>query len=387
MSYYVKLAIGWSLYDEYDYVYLTNALDQNLYCIEGVKKAIVRRIANCVSIKELDETYGDVWKSFQEELESNYAIYYSETPQNTKTILDFGAKMASSSSYVIQPPRVSRLTVQINNWCDLNCSICNELTCFPCLSCSAGKHGISLSFDLIYEAIRFLSNFGIPELYLLGGDPLLDLALTKDVILLYKNYCVDGRVCILTNGLKILNLDESELQFLKDYASIFLIVTESNKNRIKEVIEKLVCYKVQFELQSRDLSDEMYLDAFHNDSFSYRRMYDRPLIERDNIIKPLNLYFNTVKDIHNPCYDGMVYIDAEGEVSVCKGYGSMFRDIKQLPWVSKLHALSKLWTQYPKDIVCNNCGLKDICVSCQIIKEQVRDSLIDESNSFCFTAR
>lgn len=387
MNKYVKLGVGWTLCKENGYIYLTNVLEQKLFSISNeCYKEIIELIANCASINQL-ETYGEIWSKFKHILESNYVIYYSDNNRIIQDNLDFGAKIAASSSFVIRPPQVSRLTIQINNKCNLSCSMCNELVCFPCVSCSSHEPSISISLDIVKEAIEFLFNFGNPELYLIGGDPLLDLPLLKSIISIYNEYSPYKKVRVITNGVELLHIDENKLRYLSNMTTFIIVVTQKNIRHLKELINIMTKNNILYEIQSKNVPHYLLNGVFHNDTVSFKKMNGKRIIEIDNIKLPANLYTNTVKNIRNQCYDGMLYMDVEGNVSVCKGYIEKFKILNDKAWNAKLHELSKAWKKSPKGLMCTECGLNSVCLSCQLIKEMHLNDEISNTQTICFTGR
>lgn len=385
MNNYVKLGIGWKVYVEKDYLFLSNIIEQKLFHIEKNNQMIIKKILDGTTVSEL-EKFGEDWKLLQIELERNHAIFYSSNPSSINSNIDFGVKMASNSSFIIQPPRISRLSIQINNYCSLNCTTCNKTMSFPCLSCSTKESKDSISFATIKSALKFLTNFGVSELYLLGGDPLLDFNIVKHTILLYKNLVPNGTVTLLTNSIELLNLSEDNLRFLHDYIRIITVVTKENFKILPEIIDVLKLYKIEFELQARDI-EQNTLDAFQNNSIDFIQKNNDTIVNLGNISRPLNLYIDTTKDTHNICYNNMIFLNTDGNVSVCKGYEFTCEDIKNENWSSKISIISKKWQKTKNIDLCEKCGLKYICISCQALKDIKIGKEISDLSNFCFTQK
>lgn len=385
MNNYVKLGIGWKVHEEKDYLFLSNTIEEKLFYIEKSNQRIIKKILDGTTINEL-EKFGEDWKVLQKELEQTHAIFYSSNPNSINSNIDFGVKMASNSSFIIQPPRVSRLSIQINNYCSLKCTTCNKIVSFPCLSCSTKESKELIPFETINSALNFLSNFGLLELYLLGGDPLLDFNIVKKTVLLYKKLVPNGKISLLTNSTELLNFGEDNLRFLHNYIRIITVVTKENFAILPKIMDILKLYQIEFELQARDIKQNS-LGTFQNNSIDFIKKSNGTVVNLENIARPLNLYIDTTKDTHNICYNNMIFLNTDGNVSVCKGYASTCEDIKNESWSSKISTISKRWKKTEKINLCENCGLKYICISCQYLKELQICEEISNSSKFCFTQK
>ena len=385
MCVYVKLGVGWSLQKNGDFAYITNALSSVVYILDKDKIPMATDIANVASLSKLHETYRNLWTEFQTELEEANAIFYSNEKYAYKDIIDLGLKMSSSSTFVVRPHQLSRITLQLNEACHLNCESCGKVTCFPCMSCSSSNTNRVIQLKQLIKFLEFLAVFGLPELHILGGDPLLEYEVLRSVAIAYKQLNPNGNIWIYTNALHLLELNDMQREFLKNNTSILLILCEENLPHLKDIIDAMNAMQVRFEVQSRDLLQEFDDSVLCNNSIEFIQKNSLQIISPLNIQRQLTLYSNTTREIRNQCYDGKIFISVDGFIGVCKHYLLPLSIIDATSWVEIMHRLAKMWKTAYISPLCKKCELSSLCISCQYIHELYMDRKYNGPQTICFT--
>lgn len=385
MCIYVKFGVGCALHKKGAYAYLSNALTSNVYILDQDKVQIAAEIANVASLAKLYETYGNLWTAFQSELEEANAVFYSNDEELHNTAIDLGSKMAASSSFIVRPPKLSRITLQFNDKCNLNCRKCGEVTCFPCMSCSAANTNRVISQEQVIGFFVYLSTFGLPDLHILGGDPLMDYTLLQHVVSAYKQLAPEGNVWVYTNAVSLIEYSNEELDFIKNNVNILLILCEENLLRMDSIINVMHKSQIRFEVQSRDLMQEFDESVLCNNTIDFIQKNKLPIVSHLNMKRNVTLYSNTNAGIRNQCYDGRIFISLDGSVGVCKQYLLPLSIINNKSWADIIHQLAKMWKKTFTSPVCENCGLSALCISCQHLHELYLKQSTEFPRAICFT--
>lgn len=357
----------------------------NVYILDQDKVQIAAEIANVASLAKLYETYGNLWTAFQSELEEANAVFYSNDEELHNTAIDLGSKMAASSSFIVRPPKLSRITLQFNDKCNLNCRKCGEVTCFPCMSCSAANTNRVISQEQVIGFFVYLSTFGLPDLHILGGDPLMDYTLLQHVVSAYKQLAPEGNVWVYTNAVSLIEYSNEELDFIKNNVNILLILCEENLLRMDSIINVMHKSQIRFEVQSRDLMQEFDESVLCNNTIDFIQKNKLPIVSHLNMKRNVTLYSNTNAGIRNQCYDGRIFISLDGSVGVCKQYLLPLSIINNKSWADIIHQLAKMWKKTFTSPVCENCGLSALCISCQHLHELYLKQSTEFPRAICFT--
>lgn len=370
MKRYVKFGMGWTFAQENGLAVLSNALTSELYKLGDAQSRMASRINAGTTEEELLNEFGSDWDSFKSELEHEYAIYYSNQSRTVRDVICVGSLMATNSAFIKIPPRISRLTVQISDICNCGCEDCGKPVCFPCFSCDVSGNNEATNFDRIANRIEFLSQFGITELFVTGGDPLMDFAMISELFNLYHKRNPMGSIKVITNGALIPRLNASELDSLKRNATIMLIVTKNNTMLLDSIIDVLNNHQISFDLIMRNMAagdDAM----FHNDTLAYREFNNIPVVDQTHIIRPSSIFNNNnaLCAANPPCFDGQIFISHKGDISVCRGYKNMHQELNVENGANLIEAIKELWLHTTDVSLCKNCGLAGHCLSCRSNKE------------------
>lgn len=384
MNCYVKLAYGWTYIEQSNNSYMTNALDATMFALDDTNNVMAQLISKGIELNYLEQNFGEAWEVFRKALEDNYAIIYSNYKNPVIDSVDYGARMSMSSTFVRQPPKVMQLSIEVNRRCKLNCDFCGETTAFECLSCSCDALEKDICCDDAIEAIKHLSEFGIPMLLLQGGDPLLDYELIKKLVIFYKRLNSSGTAIILTNGISLLDYDEEQLRFLKKWTRLFLVAVENNQDRFGNITDLLDRKSIQYDIISRNMNIDYTLlgNTTVNNTISLTKGKQISVFTEQNIVKPYDLYNNTVK-YDNSCYQGHVYMSVEGDVSICKAYTETKYNVADYSWSRIIYELKRRWHNINEHNSCGNCKLSRLCYSCEYVKELYHNSEI--ADNICFS--
>ena len=325
------------------------------------------------------------YENIKSELEEANAVFYSNDEELHNTAIDLGSKMAASSSFIVRPPKLSRITLQFNDKCNLNCRKCGEVTCFPCMSCSAANTNRVISQEQVIGFFVYLSTFGLPDLHILGGDPLMDYTLLQHVVSAYKQLAPEGNIWVYTNAVSLIEYSNEELDFIKNNVNILLILCEENLLRMDSIINVMHKSQIRFEVQSRDLMQEFDESVLCNNTIDFIQKNKLPIVSHLNMKRNVTLYSNTNAGIRNQCYDGRIFISLDGSVGVCKQYLLPLSIINNKSWADIIHQLAKMWKKTFTSPVCENCGLSALCISCQRLHELYLKQSTEFPRAICFT--
>lgn len=379
-SCYVKYGLVWTILQEQNHVYLSNCLTLKLFQIAPSYQDIAKEISNGADINELSRKYGDNWCAFRKQLEDNRAVYYSKNKTILGDKLDYGTKIALQSNYTPQIPPITQLNIQINENCTLDCTNCSNTTMYECMSCHADKkRNRHIDIDLAASAIEFLSHFGIKSLMIQGGDPFLDYDILIYLARKFRSYIPNGDVFILTNGSIFTLLSAEKIEDIKALGCqlIISIVDDNNGpyDNFKNFASK---YGIKYHIQMRDCSIQRP-GIFSNNTIAFTAHEGKALVEPSKIIRPTNLYNNTIMSLFNNCYYGKVFLSVDGLIGTCKNNLLNYKLTKN-NWNDVLPQINNLWKTNPS-IKCNKCGLRRICFSCDALQQSQR---IKNSVKTCF---
>lgn len=149
----------------------------------------------------------------------------------------FGPGSTSSPIKIdVSKPRFSRLEIEINERCNLNCRGCTHYS-----NLVEGKGTVDL--DQFKEDLIQLKSlyWGIETLRLMGGEPLMAHNFI-DFVSIARSLFPDSDIALVTNGLLIPNLSEESLDQLSNFSCKFTISnyppTQDKRTIIEELLSK-----------------------------------------------------------------------------------------------------------------------------------------------------
>lgn len=259
-------------------------------------KKILKLINLGCSLSELEENYSIIWNQFKKELEANYVIFYSNNQFAYTDNPTLGGILAASSQYLAKPPSIYRLSIDLNNRCNINCNECKNLDIFPCLACSQTGGNEVIQVNHFKQVVCLLSNLGLKELFILGGDQLLDFEIVKEVIYIFNNEVKNGNIYIVTNGQRIREYNLKQLEFLK-LTNVVLIIQLIKGIDYNSIINILQINGIKYEVVSRNFIADN--EIFNNSSALRNIKSGNHLITKKNLRKIIGLYENTFYKFRN----------------------------------------------------------------------------------------
>lgn len=377
MKNYVKISTLWRVLNEKDNLFLINLFKMRMFSVDDpVKQDIILKIRDVVSLYDLESQYKEVWNEFKQELEDNYVIYYSLEKNAYNEPMQIGARLTNSSKFISNPPNIERIYVEFSGECGLSCDDCSKITAFPCLSCFKNNSDV-INISLFRKAIQEFSRYGIRELYITGGDPLLSCSCLVEYIRDYLSIN-GGRVVVITNGSKFLSMKETLLSELSKLRVMFLIqvIDGLDYSRIAHVLNK---FGISYELMLRNSNDKNIL--FNSNSIEKILINNGALVTKQNLKKPIGMYENTYCGIKNRCIDGKIYIKSNGDVCVCRGYSQILGNLNSDEISEIINRLEGAYLHENLPVKCLKCGVVDICHSCSYIREKFHEKF--DSGEFC----
>lgn len=369
MKNYVKISTLWRVLNEKGSVFLINLFKMKMFSIDDpAKQDIILKIRDIVPLHDLESQYKEVWNEFRRELEDNYVIYYSSEEKAYNEPMQIGGRLTNSSKFISNPPNIERIYVEFAGACGLSCDDCSKITAFPCLSCFKNDSDV-ININLFKKVIKEFSRYGIRELYITGGDPLLSYSHLIECI---REYLLinGGRVVVITNGSKFLSMKETILSELSELRVMFLIqvVDGLDYSRIVHILNK---FRISYELMLRNSNDKNI--EFDSNCIEKILINKGTLVTKQNLKKPIGLYENTYCEIKNRCFDGKIYIKSNGDVCVCKGYSQILGNLNSDEISEIINKIEGVYLYENLPAKCLNCGVVDICYSCSYIREKFHE--------------
>lgn len=377
MKNYVKISTLWRVLNEKDNVFLINLFKMRMFSVDDpIKQEIILKIRDIVLLCDLESQYKEVWNEFRRELEDNYVIYYTSEEKAYNEPMQIGARLTNSSKFISNPPNIERMYVEFSGACELSCDDCSKITAFPCLSCFKNNSN-TIDEDVFLKAIQEFSRYGIRELYITGGDPLL---LYSHLIKYIREFLLinGGRVIVITNGSNFLNMKETDLSELSELRVMFLIqvVEGLDYSRIIHILNK---FRISYELVLRNSNDKNI--TFDSNCIEKILIKNGTLVTKQNLKKPIGLYENTYCGIKNRCFDGKIFIKSNGDICVCKGYSQILGNLNYDKISDIINEIEGAYLYENLPEKCLKCGVVDICYSCSYIRENFHDQF--NSGEFC----
>lgn len=208
-----------------------------------------------------------------------YPIALRDTLQDTYELFT-GNGFNKRSVYKVRTdkPFIGHLEIHIVDRCNLNCKGCTHYAPI------SNKQTVSL--DGIKQDIRRLSELfdNIIECWLLGGEPLLEPDLLRDVITEFRKYFPKTDLSITTNGLLIPELKQDDIDIIKSNNVTMMISDYTATNQMREQI------KARFESEGISYTIGKPRQDFHvmkieTPSFKPDRMNDRCVISEIAYLK------------------------------------------------------------------------------------------------------
>ena len=226
--------------------------------------------------------------------------------------------------------------------CNLNCKNCSRFAPFYDKSSDVLFEEFKRDFDCILEFSDFKN---IKRIVLSGGEATIVKDFVEIIEYIRSNF--DGKICVCTNGAKILTFSESELERLKRSKVIF-IVTKYPFSTIN--------YEKAFQiLDQSGIEHEIFKD-FGDKGTGYREAF----LEEFVISKKLKTFFRRFGQCCGffPCfYKGKVYTCSNVIPGKRELNGAPLKEFKSFKEVIRF-----VLNDHEKDYFCEKC-LREIRIS------------------------
>lgn len=388
---------------------LYNTLNGNVIALSKEQKDLLIMSENGNRVDQLDS--GKL--KFYDSLEHAMLGAYGEHPIAVEST--FWGENGFFDQAVGKKRSFEILQIELTGDCNFNCIFCEKESdlVFRKTGCkrwgSAEKEN-NLSFDEWSKYIKEASYLGCKKVQLFGGEPLLDWARLKKLLLIINDIGIED-IEIYTNASL---LDDDNMCFFKE-RNIKLKVQISNvtnNHQILGISKDLDYQEILDTLQNHDIRYEVllliskyneeffeeYIKMFqeigckyqidfihpypHNSHYSEKYKgfvldYKKKLVK----VNPMNL---GVLQLKNPCYSKMVAISVTGEVYPCimsrfLSYGKLDGDNSLTDVLNEEYDLLKNLTK-SKMHSCKECVYRYACLDCSAIEISASKGLFSCKN-------
>lgn len=374
---FVRLGFEWEIYNEGNYIWINNNLQNKLFSItDNNKRNMILKINEGIKEEELLKEFNNDWIEFKNELRLNNVIYFSKYKSSYRESFERGGKVVETSNYIRHKNNISRVFLEINNkQCRYNCDHCNEKSEFPCLTCYSSKENYVIDKSIIDKFFYDSQRIYIEEIFFTGTNPLDNYDYIKYVIEKIKEREQKPKIYAVCNNV----MSEEVIEFVKSNNISLVINIVSNDlkylKKINTFIEILRNKNINVITQNRVINNGYDCNAAIKE---YVRD-NQPIIKINNIVRASNIEINSISDIRNICKYGKCFIDTEGYVSVCKESHEIRGNILNESLANILSLLETEWNDSEEIFICKECSLKKICIRCpEAIKE------FKDNSQYCF---
>lgn len=248
-------------------------------------------------------------------------------------------------------PNLFFATIQLNTECNSNCSFCNNIFCPICIK---NSYKTIMDKDMFFELINGCIFYGLKEVLLTGGEPLLHPNICE-----ICSYIEDRNISlsIKTNGLI------KPINFPQDTKFIILL---DNFNDFDKIISNYKGYK-----------NVTILTNKRNDNLALPRLpegwavqfFATNLIINKETMKGTNLDEFFLKKLNNPCLFSKLTVLSDGSVVPClQNKKQIIGNVKNDEFSQIIKKLSLDYWSKPigerKFGKCKKCEFKYACNSC-----------------------
>lgn len=307
------------------------------------------------------------------ELEKNcLGTFYEKIPYIHKfRKIDFTSAPNKDSSF-------KNFFLEISSKCNNKCLYCGSKNKFKrtlgCLGCNLfEEEGVPLTLIEYYEIIDTIANLGCDNLYLVGGDPTLDINLTNQII----DYCSNKEiphifiVCSIKNDYKKIS------DLINDKENINLII-QIEYNELKYISDEELYLLVIFEEEQKYINNielnesNILIDFLKYSNLSNPNLDNNYSFDLDSFYHNLNFH---------PCLGKTLFVSTKGNLYPCPLYKSKnFGNIKNNSLLNFLkknkNIIYEFWSNN-LDFVngCAECEFRYLCSDCRACEEEITNEL------------
>lgn len=298
---------------------------------------------------------------------------------------------------MFQKNRIYSLFLQIENICNMDCSFCDEVSYNRVTGCRKYSDKKLVSIDQYKKILFDAKKLGCISLSLLGGEPLLQKELVKE-ILKYAEYLEYKEIYLYTNAFL---LDE---KFIVENKNIYYVIqsvaiqqemlnqidnNRNNLNNFMHVLQilrdndaKFILYLALTEKNYR-LKEEMrnFYEPYKPTKILYKYIYQETKDKEFNkllVCDPFNedMRIDDKQFFHNldkhPCLFGKFTVFLNGDIGVCPMMreniiSNIFEESLSQVLIEKKQ--EKYWYLAVNQIEkCGQCSMRYACFDCRAIE-------------------
>ena len=298
---------------------------------------------------------------------------------------------------MFQKNRIYSLFLQIENICNMDCSFCDEVSYNRVTGCRKYSDKKLVSIDQYKKILFDAKKLGCISLSLLGGEPLLQKELVKE-ILKYAEYLEFKEIYLYTNAFL---LDE---KFIVENKNIYYVIqsvaiqqemlnqidnNRNNLNNFMHVLQilrdndaKFILYLALTEKNYR-LKEEMrnFYEPYKPTKILYKYIYQETKDKEFNkllVCNPFNedMRIDDKQFFHNldkhPCLFGKITVFLNGDIGVCPMMreniiSNIFEESLSQVLIEKKQ--EKYWYLAVDQIEkCGQCSMRYACFDCRAIE-------------------
>lgn len=298
---------------------------------------------------------------------------------------------------MFQKNRIYSLFLQIENICNMDCSFCDEVSYNRVTGCRKYSDKKLVSIDQYKKILFDAKKLGCISLSLLGGEPLLQKELVKE-ILKYAEYLEYKEIYLYTNAFL---LDE---KFIVENKNIYYVIqsvaiqqemlnqidnNRNNLNNFMHVLQilrdndaKFILYLALTEKNYR-LKEEMrnFYEPYKPTKILYKYIYQETKDKEFNkllVCDPFNedMRIDDKQFFHNldkhPCLFGKITVFLNGDIGVCPMMreniiSNIFEESLSQVLIEKKQ--EKYWYLAVDQIEkCGQCSMRYACFDCRAIE-------------------
>ncbi|MEN8435944.1 hypothetical protein NX821_003204 (plasmid) [Clostridium septicum] len=370
--------------DKKDAIY--NILSGDIFSVESDEKKLLVQTENNISIVDACKEAGInicIAKTFFDKLIDYRLGSYSETPITAEK-LELLPKWMEKMFFKL-PPVINRSTISLGNQCNLECDFCgskNKTNKLKCLTCT-GNESNEIDFielEKAYQIIDLLVKYECTELYLKGGNLLLNWNILKYII----DYSLKSGIKNVVLNL-VSSIEEIEvIEYLrKNNISLMIQKYITEDYDIQNIINDIKKYEGinHMHLFLADYKIKNYVFNFYNlliQNNIKNIMFDFIVPSELNLVPPeyikdlstlqrVSIESLSINKKYNPCFYKSCHFDNIGNIYPCSGLLDFkYGDIDNIANTFKEENLNTFW-KFNKDSLpkCKLCELRYACNDCR----------------------
>ncbi len=377
-----------------------NILSGDVFIVNSVEKELLAQTESNIPVIEACEKIGlkiETAKAYLNNLIEAKLGKYAETPLTVEK-LELLPKWMEKIFFKL-PPVINRATIEIGNRCDLSCDFCgskSKINKMKCLSCNGDGNNEFIELNMAYEIIDILAIYNCKQIYIKGGNLLLDWNKVKKIVEYAIKTGINNIVLNIVSSIK----DNEIIEYIKE-KKITLMVQKYIKEefniwqlfdevKIYEGINVTYLFLADYRIKNDvyNLYKSLTEHNFQNIMFDFFVPNDRELVPKEYIkdlsrLQRVSMESISISKKYNPCFFQSCFFDNEGNIYPCSGLREfMYGNINNISATFKEENLNKYW-KLNKDSLseCKSCELRYACDDCRGLTYALTNDL--DRNIFC----